>query len=119
MKLSFPKEPNHEKRIAITPEITKKLTSLGFEVCIEEGIGGNTFSDNDFKSAGATLITTPSELFSDSDCVIKIQKPTQDTIKKLKKDTYHISLLDPFNNQNLIKFCQKFFSHMIQQSFST
>ena len=44
---------NIEKRIAITPEIVKKYTSLGFEVCLIENYGSHLgIKDEDYQRCG-------------------------------------------------------------------
>ena len=43
-----------EKRIAITPEITKKYINLGFQIQLIENYGTHIgFDDSQFKNAGA------------------------------------------------------------------
>ena len=47
---------NLEKRIAITPELVKKYTSLGFEVNLIENYGSHLgIKDDQFKEMGAKI----------------------------------------------------------------
>ena len=49
---------NLEKRIAITPELVKKYTSLGFEVCLVENYGSHLgINDRQFKDLGVKKIS--------------------------------------------------------------
>ena len=46
-----------EKRISITPEIAKKYTSLGFEVCLSENYGAHLgIKDDSYKVAGVKIL---------------------------------------------------------------
>ena len=48
---------NLEKRIAITPELIKKYTSLGFEVNLIENYGSHLgIKDEQFKDLGAKIL---------------------------------------------------------------
>ena len=59
-----------EKRIAITPEITKKYINLGFQIQLIENYGTHIgFDDSQFKNAGAKIISDEKELLSNSDIV--------------------------------------------------
>ncbi len=107
MKLVIPKEniPN-EFRVALTPEYVKKLVSLGVQICIETGLGTHIqISDKHYLEAGATIIDKRSSLMADADMVMKINKPTIDDIKLLKKGAILISNLNPFNEKELIECC--------------
>ena len=56
MKIAIPKEGYGETRVAASPEVVKKLVALGFSVTIEKNAGiPSSFTDNDFKEAGATV----------------------------------------------------------------
>ena len=45
-----------EKRIAITPEIAKKYTALGFEISLVEKYGEHLgFRDSDYKELGVKI----------------------------------------------------------------
>ena len=49
-----------EKRIAITPEITKKYINLGFQIQLIKNYGTHIgFNDSQFKDAGAKIINDP------------------------------------------------------------
>ena len=57
MRIGIPKEVHDgEKRVATTPDVTKQLIKLGFEVSVESGAGaGSNFSDSSYTDAGATI----------------------------------------------------------------
>jgi NAD(P) transhydrogenase subunit alpha len=81
MKLGVPREIRpRERRAAATPESTARLVKLGFEVLIESGAGsGAAFSDEDYRAAGAQIVSDPRELWGQSDVVLKVQPPDLNT----------------------------------------
>ena len=61
---------NHEKRIAITPELVKKYTSLGFEVNLIENYGSHLgIKDEQFRDMGVKISKDESEILNVSDIV--------------------------------------------------
>lgn len=76
MKIGVPKEiKNHEYRVAITPSGVHEFKSHGHEVFIETGAGlGSSISDEEFKSAGAVIVQTAKEAWS-QELVLKVKEP--------------------------------------------
>ena len=104
MIIGIPKE-NHpgEQRAAIIPPSVEKLVKKGVQITVEAGIGETIgFSDDDYKKAGAK-ISDRASILSSSDIVMRLRKPPQEEISKLKKGSIHISFLDPFNEPQLIE----------------
>ena len=93
-----------EKRVAIIPDSITKLSKLeNIELLVEANIGETIqVSDDIYKKAGAT-ICDKKKILSSSDIVLKCRKPSSEEISKLKKDSIHISFLDPFNSPETIK----------------
>ncbi|MGA7055340.1 MAG: alanine dehydrogenase, partial [Mycobacterium sp.] len=77
MRVGIPTETkNNEFRVAITPAGVAELTRRGHEVLIEAGAGeGSAIADADFKTAGAQLITTAEQVWSDADLLLKVKEP--------------------------------------------
>ncbi|MCU7807669.1 MAG: NAD(P)(+) transhydrogenase (Re/Si-specific) subunit alpha, partial [Candidatus Thiodiazotropha sp. (ex Semelilucina semeliformis)] len=59
MKLSLLKESiQGENRVALSPDIVKKLVAKGFDISLVSGAGENAyFSDDQYRSAGAEVVT--------------------------------------------------------------
>lgn len=92
---------DRETRVALIPDDIKKLIPLGFEVKVVYGAGVKSgFSDEDYKAAGAVLVASNEEGYGDSDIIVRIMKP--DSVKGIKKDSLHLSYMDPFNNRELL-----------------
>ena len=58
MKIGSVKENKEiEKRIAMTPEIIKKYSSLGFEICLSENYGTHIgISDKQYLDLGVKIL---------------------------------------------------------------
>lgn len=92
---------DRETRVALIPDDIKKLIPLGFEIKVVCGAGLKSgFSDEDYKAAGAVLVASEEEGYGDSDIIVRIMKP--DSVKGIKKDSLHLSYMDPFNNKELL-----------------
>ncbi len=105
MKISVPKETHPgETRAPLTPDSAAKLVKLGAQVKVEAGIGaGAGFADAAYTAAGATITTDRKALLSSADMVLRLRKPPVEEIALLKPNSIHASLLDPFNEKELIQ----------------
>lgn len=86
MLIGTPKEiKNHEYRVGLTPNSAAELVSHGHQVMIETNAGaGIGYSDDDYKTAGCTIVKTASEIFERADMVIKVKEPQPAEIKALR-----------------------------------
>ena len=103
MKIAIPKEGYGETRVAASPEVVKKLVALGFSVTIEKNAGiPSSFTDNDFKEAGATVAKDTSATLKSADIIFKIQAPTVSGAKSqlamMKKGAVLIASLDALSD---------------------
>ncbi len=97
MKIGVLKEiADGESRIAITPDIVKKLIQIKCEVFIEKDAGIKAdISNQDFINEGAIIVSKSKVI--DTEIILKVRAPSPDEIKSLKEDTIIIGLLEPFN----------------------
>ena len=104
MRLSVPRENTiGETRIPLIPEHAKRLVQAGFAVSVASGLGKLVgFSDEEYRLAGAEVLTDHEKLLGEADIILRIHKPAIDEIPKLKKGCIYISLLDPFNEREII-----------------
>jgi len=92
-----------EKRIAITPEITKKYISLGFEVSLAENYGDHLgIQDNIYKELGVTISSDEKEIINSADVIVQLGLPSDDKSSLLKENQTLIGVLNPYDNQNKI-----------------
>ena len=94
---------NLEKRIAITPEIIKKYTSLGFEVFLSKGYGSHLgINDKDYLDLGAKISSDENEILTGSDIILQLGILTDDKNSLIKKDQNLIGVFNPYENKNKI-----------------
>jgi NAD(P) transhydrogenase subunit alpha len=105
MNLVVPKEVHPgETRVALIPEHVARLVKMGAQITVETGIGQTlNISDEDYARAGASLEADRSYLFRAADMVLRIRKPTIEEVALLKEESIYVSLLDPFNERELIE----------------
>ncbi|HEV2328970.1 MAG TPA: Re/Si-specific NAD(P)(+) transhydrogenase subunit alpha [Verrucomicrobiae bacterium] len=105
MKISAPKEIHPgETRAPLTPASVSKLTKLGAQVEVEAGIGAAAgFSDDDYSKSGATISHDRRNLIASADMVLRLRKPPIEEVAWLKPSAIHASLLDPFNEKELVQ----------------
>jgi len=105
MKISVPRETHPgESRAPITPAAAAKLVKLGAQVEIEAGTGlAAGFADEAYTKAGATVVTDRKALLAAGDFVLRLRKPPLAEIALLKPGSLHASLLDPFNEKELVQ----------------
>ena len=93
MRIGIPKETGErERRVAMVPDVIKRLKGKDHEVVMEPGAGaGALLPDELFTEAGATL----SDDVWTADVVVKIAPPTSEEIQRLGSDTILIGFLNP------------------------
>jgi len=79
MRVGVPTEiKNHEYRVAITPAGVAELVARGHEVLVQAGAGaGSAITDADYKAAGAQLVPTAEQVWSEADLVLKVKEPIE------------------------------------------
>ncbi len=84
MIISTLKERNEsEKRVAITPDVAKKLTNEGHEVLIEQNAGLNSFFFDDmYKESGAKIVSKE-DILKKSDILLSVDIPEESIISGL------------------------------------
>jgi H+-translocating NAD(P) transhydrogenase subunit alpha len=105
MKISAPRETHPgEARAPLTPDSVAKLVKLGAQVEVEAGIGaGAGFADEAYARAGAGLGADRQALLRSADMVLRLRKPPMEEVALLKPGAIHASLLDPFNEKELVQ----------------
>ncbi len=107
MKIVVPKETKiNENRVALSPDVVKTLVAKGFQVSVEESAGINSyFSDEAYKTAGATIETDKKNLFASADVVLKVNPPALNEVVLMKKGAVLISFMWHATNPELVKVC--------------
>ena len=81
-----------ERRVALVPDVAARLARSGFEISVERGAGeAASFRDDGYAESGATLVD---DAF-DADGIVKVRKPTDAEVARLREGQLLIGLLEP------------------------
>jgi alanine dehydrogenase len=109
VKIGVPKEiKTHEYRVGLTPAGVRELVHNGHQVTVEHDAGaGIGYSDDVYRSAGASVVDTAAALFAVADLVVKVKEPQPVEIALLRPGqilfTYLHLAADRVQTQGLIK----------------
>ncbi len=104
---SIIEDKNKEKRISITPEISKKYISSGFEVIIEKGIADHIgITDDKFIKEGCKIESRESVL-KNSDILLLVNLPHEENFKHFKDKNILIGNFNFNNNSEIINSIKK------------
>ena len=95
MRIGIPKETNAgERRVAMVPDVARKLTSAGHTVLVESGAGDQAaIPDSRLTDAGAEIVDA-GQVWS-ADVVAKVAPPSEQEIGRLKADSVLVGFLAP------------------------
>jgi alanine dehydrogenase len=77
MIIGCPKEIKaQEQRVALLPSAAYQLTRRSHSVVIESGAGiGSGYGDEEYRQAGAEVVTSHEEVFERADMIVKVKEP--------------------------------------------
>ena len=112
MKIGIPKEGLGETRVASSPDVVKRFIGLGFSVTIEKNAGvSSSFSDQNFKEAGASIAKDAAGALKNADVVLKVQSLTTSGAKSelsmLKKGAVLIAGIGSLADKKDVQAYQK------------
>jgi NAD(P) transhydrogenase subunit alpha len=95
MKIGVPRETGEgERRVALVPEVVRKLVAKGHEIVVEAGAGvAALVPDQLYADAGATIGDPWG-----AEVVVKVQSPTADELARLGSGSTLIGFLNPRGN---------------------
>jgi NAD(P) transhydrogenase subunit alpha len=96
--VGVPKEqtPN-ERRVALVPDIAKRLEKLGVSVVIETDMGKSAhFLDSAYKNV--QVVDNATKVYEQADIILKVQPPTNAEIEQMKAGTVLIGFMSAHNN---------------------
>ena len=108
MHIGVPKEIKiHEYRVGLTPAGAGELVRRGHRVTVQAAAGAAIgFSDRHYAAAGAQIAATASEIFAESEMIIKVKEPQPAEYRQLRRGqilyTYLHLAPDPLQTQGLI-----------------
>ncbi len=102
MIIGVPKEiKNNENRVALTPAGAQELSKRGNKVLIQTQAGiGSGYSDEEYISAGAKILSTAEEVFALAEMIMKVKEPIEQEYKLIRKDQlvftyFHFASYEP------------------------
>jgi H+-translocating NAD(P) transhydrogenase subunit alpha len=103
LKIAVPRESAEgETRVALTPQLAGQLVGDGVEVLVQAGAGEASFaSDEQYAEAGATIVADAKTLYDQADLILRVGKPSDDEIKRLKPGQVLIGTLGTLSHPEL------------------
>ncbi|HWR95588.1 MAG TPA: NAD(P) transhydrogenase subunit alpha [Arenimonas sp.] len=87
-----------ERRIALTPEVCRKLIAKGLAVTIESGAGLSAgFPDSDY--VNASIAPDPASVLAEADVLLCVQAPAPSRLAQMKEQALIIGSLAPHKAQ--------------------
>ena len=94
-----------ETRVACNPESAHKWVEKGLEVRVEHHAGARSFfTDEAYKQAGCVITE---DAVTDSDIVLKVNRPTETELARIKPDALVAGFLWPAQNRDLVQALKK------------
>ena len=99
---------NSEKRISLTPELSKKYLDLGVEILISKNYGIHLgFHDINYKEKGVRILNNINEVINNCNCLLQVNLPEINFIEKLRENTSLIGIFNPYGNKEKINLLLK------------
>lgn len=105
MKIAIPKEiSTGETRVAVIPGMISTFVRDKHEVVIEAGAGNAaSFSDEEYKKAGAQVVSDQNALYSGTHMIIKVQPPSKNEAERYPEGASYIGYLAPLSNKDVLR----------------
>jgi NAD(P) transhydrogenase subunit alpha len=105
MKVGVPKETAPgERRVALVPEVVGRLVKSGAEVLLERGAGdAATFRDDAYRSAGAQVLATATDVWQQADVVLRVQKPLPNEVDLCREGAALVATFHPATDPALVQ----------------
>ena len=92
-----------EKRIAITPEISRKYISLGFEVFLSENYGDHLgIKDKEYLEHGVKISKNDNEIINNADIIVQLGLLNETNSSLIKENQTLVGVLNPYVNKDKI-----------------
>ncbi len=107
--LGVPRErAEAEKRVALVPDVVKRLVSDGATVIVERGAGeGSSYPDALYAEAGAEIVDDPRAIYDRAGVVLKVHAPATyddiDELGALRRGQVLIAFLAPLTRHDLVR----------------
>jgi len=105
VKLAVPTETRPgERRVAVVPDVVKRLVAAGWTVAVEAGAGEQAaFPDAAYTDAGADVVAGTDALYAGAAAVVRVQAPTADDVAPLPDGIVVLSFCQPAASVDALK----------------
>jgi NAD(P) transhydrogenase subunit alpha len=94
----------HERRVALTPEVTAQLIKNELEVWVEKGAGlSSNYLDSEYEEAGGTIAASRDDILQKAEVLLTIQTPSEKELKAMKKGAILICFLWALQHPDLVE----------------
>jgi NAD(P) transhydrogenase subunit alpha len=106
--ISVPRETRAgEQRVALVPDMVKKLSALGASIKIQSGAGEAAgYADSDYETASAIIETDEAALYQQADIVLTVNPASATQIDQLKNGSILMGFLNPYSDTDRFKNLQ-------------
>ncbi len=99
---------NLEKRVAITPDIIKKYTDIGFEIFLSKNYGSHLgIDDKNYIDLGVKLFNDDKEVLNNSDIIVQLGMLSDNKSSLIKENQVLIGVFNPYENEDKLKDLSK------------
>jgi len=107
IRISVAKEiRDGEQRVALVPDVAKRLLTLGVAISIESG-AGEAAGHADADYVGVEIVTDIDALYANADIVLTVNPPEEAQMAKLKQGCVLIGYLNPYSDIQRFKALQE------------
>ena len=101
---SLSENKEKEKRLAVTPEITKKYIDLGLDLFLPNNYGSHLgFDDDEYKKYGVNFLDSDEKIINKADIIIQLGMLEEKKLSLLKENQTLVGSLNSFSNKEKIK----------------
>lgn len=95
-----------EKRVALVPDMVKKLIALGFDVTVEVGCGlAAGFTDDEYEEAGALFADYGEDAVHHADLILAVRPPEPAMVSLFPVGSTYLGFLDPYRHVDTVNAC--------------
>jgi H+-translocating NAD(P) transhydrogenase subunit alpha len=93
-----------ERRVALVPDVAKKLVATGWEVCVQAGAGtAAAFSDRAYSEAGATVAPDAAGALSGAQLVVRVNPPSAEEVAALPQGVTLLSFFGVAGSEDALR----------------
>lgn len=97
---------DRETRVAVTPDVLKRLDKFGVTVTLQAGAGlraGHT--DQEYAEHGAKVTNNADEIWSQADVIAALEPPAAENVRKMKAGAILMGSIWAVQNPDLMEVC--------------